>query len=201
MVLPETIERHLKEDFDKGAIESIATDPMQCVFYCCCQPCAVYAQRQDMLQITGEPYVCCAGVFPCLGFEKPVTERAWLMAEACCCLGCAQAGNRFMVQTRLNRRNSKLDHLLKIFNEVVSCEFMLLRLCTECSNEREDICKGACCVCPCTHCQNAVVISEYKNGKKTYETPSNDLIEELPVHFTSAGLRKAAEAPVQMQPM
>lgn len=201
MVLPEDIERHITNDFSHGTVASIVSNPGHCCFFWCCAPCAIYAQRQEMLQMTGEPYVCCAGVCPCLGFEKPVEERAWLIAEVCCCPGFALAGNRFMVQTRLNRRNSKLDSCLKIFNEVVTCEFAILRLCFDCSKERENIVKGACCVCSVTHCQNAAEISDFKNGKFAYQPPSPGLVAELPVHFTSAGRPKEANAPVQMQPM
>lgn len=199
MVLPDVIERHITKDFEKNTVESVVADPVTCLFYSFCTPCSIYAQRLELLDLTGEPYVCCAGAWPCCGFEKPVQDRTWLLAEACCLSGCAQAGNRLMTQTRLNRRNSEVDNFFKCCHTCVEWEFKLFRLCTECSDEQEKIAKGACCVLPCTHCQNAVSIRETK--KESYEGPSSNLIEELPVHFTSAGLRKPADAPSQMQPM
>lgn len=201
MVLPDEIERHITNDFQKNSIESMTADPFNCLFFTCCQPCAIYAQRQEIIELTGEPYVCCGGIWPYCGFEKPAPNRNWLIAEACCCTGLALAGNRVLVQTRLNRRNSDIDNAVKICNECVTCEFWMFRHCMECSKEREIICKAACCVCPCTHCQNGITLAEVKTSKDPYNGPATGLIEELPVHFTNAGLRKPAEAPTQMAPM
>lgn len=73
-VLPNEIERHITIDFSKGQIAAIVTNPLDCCFFYCCAPCAVYSQRRDLLELTGEPYVCCAGTCPCLGFEKYMAD-------------------------------------------------------------------------------------------------------------------------------
>jgi hypothetical protein len=89
--------------------------------------------------------------------------------------------------------NAGIDKVMKIFNCVASCEFMILRLCMNCSPERENIVKGAFCVCPTAHCQSAAESSALRSGKFSLEPP--------PADFENAGLRKAADAPVQIQPM
>lgn len=53
--------------------------------------------------------------------------------------------------------------------------------------------KGACCVCPTAHCQSAAESSALRSGKFSLEPP--------PADFENAGLRKAADAPVQIQRM
>jgi hypothetical protein len=187
MPLPNNIERHLTGEFKHGQLNAWCSVPGECCFFCCCTPCAIYAQRKRMLDITKEPYVCCAGVWPCCGFERP-RDECCLVAEACCLPSLAIAGNRFMMQTRFNKKNSGcVDSLGKICHICVACECCVARICCECSQEREDIMKSAACVCTNSHCQNA---SELDNIDVTvsYAGPPRGVVQELPVHFFNAGV-------------
>lgn len=200
MPLTTDVEQHLTGHFNHGPISSVCANPGACCFFYCCTPCSIHAQRKDILAITGEPYVCCGGTWPCCGFDKPRSSSACLIAEVCCMPGMALAANHFLVQTRFNKRNSSLDNCCKIGNVCVTCDFCILRLCCNCSKEAENLVKGATCICPCAHCQNADAISEFKSGKIEYRGPPAALINELPNHFTTVG-RGPAVAPVQMKPM
>ena len=188
MPLPESIERHLTGEFKHAQLSSWCSVPGECCFFCCCPNCAIYAQRKRMLDITGEPYVCCAGVWPCCGFEQP-RDDVCLIAEACCCASMAMAGNRFMMQTRFNKRNSGcVDSCGKICHICVACECCIARICCDCSKEREDILKSASCVCTNGHCQNSSELDYIQEQNIAYGGPPRGVIQELPRHFQHAGI-------------
>jgi hypothetical protein len=199
MPLPTAIERHLTGDFKSGCIPSMFENLGSTCFVICCAQCAIARQRRQILEITGEPYVCCGGTWPCCGFEKP-KGKGCLFLEACLFPHLALAGNRFLVQTRLNKRNDWMDNVCQIGNLCVACEFFILRLCCTCSDERENLVKSAACICACTHCQNAGAIHEINSGQIRYQGPPAGVVSELPQHFTNIG-RVPAVAPVQMKPM
>jgi hypothetical protein len=160
--------------------------------------CAIHGQRRDLLAATGEPYVMCAGTFPCCGFDKPCPECC-LWTEACCCAGNAMAGNRFMTQTRFNLKNSGCDSCLRVCHICTSIECCVARICCDCSKETENLCKAGSCVCPCTHCQNAVEINQ-RRKKGQYKGPPAAMVDALPEHFDIRGISHVS-APVQMQPL
>jgi len=73
----------------------------------------------QILDVIGEPYVCCAGMFPCGPCGDPQDRNcAWL--EACCCTSLAIAGNRFLIQTRLDKQNTACDDCLLWFTCLAS---------------------------------------------------------------------------------
>lgn len=197
MPLPQDIERHLTGSFTHGSLGSICASPAQCCFFWFCAPCAVYGQRRRILAVTKEPYVCCAGVWPWCGFNEQKDE-ACLIPEVICCSGCAMAGNRFMVQTRFNKKNSGMDNVLKVFHSCVGCAFSIGRNCVPCTVEQENICKATCCVCPVTFCQNAAEMDSMLEQGVMYHSPPVGVISELPVHFKAAGFQ-VTKAPVQQQ--
>lgn len=197
MPLPSDLERHITGEFTYGSLQSLCVSPCQCVFFCFLTPCAIFAQRRRLLAITKEPYVCCAGTRPFCGFQKERSD-CWLIAEVCLFPHLALAGNRFMVQTRFNKRNSGLDNVLKIFHCCVSFEFCLARICCTCSTERENICKSAECVGPCSFCQNAAEIDTMVSNGEVYSHPPYGVIMELPVHFQNAGFHDDS-APTQQR--
>ena len=194
MPLPSDIDRHLTKDFRHSECTSVCLNPVDCCFNTYCAPCSVYMQRRRILDITGEPYVMCGGTCPCCGFEKPRSD-CWLLWEVCCCLGGAVAGNRFLVQTRFNRRNTCFDNCCTICHCCISLEFMLLRCCCDCSKERENLYKAGQCAGLCSHCQNIEAIDEFQ--KSGYIAPLPGLIRELPEHFRQVGFT-IADAPAQV---
>lgn len=200
MPIPADIDAQLTGEFKKGMIAATISDPAGCLFFYCCGPCSVYDQRRTLLSLTGEPYVMCAGTCPCLGFEQPCPESL-LMVESCCLMGNAMGGNRWMTHSRLNVKNTGLENFCQIFNFCVSCEFCIMRLCCDCSKEREDLVKAACCGCACMHCQNAAEIDAFRKSGKAYPGPPAGLVTALPNHFATVGVTTAAVAPVQMAPM
>lgn len=200
MPITHDVEQHLTGHFKHGACTSICANLSSCCFFYCCTPCAIYSQRKDILNVTGEPYVCCGGTWPCCGCDKPRSSTACLVCEVCCFPNMALAGNHFLVQTRFNKRNSTLDSMCKIGNLCVSCEFCLLRICCDCSKEAENLVKGGTCICPCAHCQNAGELDEFSSGRVRYNGPPEGVVTELPNHFANVG-RGPATAPVQMKPM
>jgi hypothetical protein len=198
MPLTHQVEQHLTGEFSNDPCGSICANPGECCFFYFCAPCAIHAQRKEILKITGEPYVPCGGVCQCFGFEEPCGSSIWLVAEALCCMHWAMGANHFLVQTRLNKRNSWCDNLCKIANCEVTCAFAVARSCFDCSDEAENLLKGAHCICPCAHCQNAIELAEFKSGKSAYAGPPQGVVYELPNHFTHVG-RGPASAPAQMQ--
>ena len=199
MPIPADLDAHLTGEFKTGMIGSLCADPATCCFAYCCMPCALYSQRKELLDLTGEPYVMCAGTWPCCGFEKPCPDNL-LCVEACCLAGGAMSGNRFMVHSRLNIKNTSIENLLQVFNLCVTCQFFLLRLCLPCTKEQEDLVKSSCCGCPCMHCQNSVEIDAFRRAGKPYGGPPDALMAALPKHFATIG-RTPAAAPTQMKPM
>ncbi len=87
-------------------------------FFCPC--CVAYSHRQQLLEITNEPYVCCAGMIGCGPCMKPCNPRC-LALEVCCCMQFAIAGNRFMIQTRFDKRNTPCDSFILWCTAVVAC--------------------------------------------------------------------------------
>merc|ERR1719264_2313058 len=86
----------------------------------------VGTERQELLQMTGEQYVCCAGLCPCGPLAEPQNENC-VYAEACCCLGLAITGNRWMLQTRYLKQNDPCDDCLICCNAALGCVACLLR--------------------------------------------------------------------------
>ena len=201
MPLPNDIERHLTGEFKSGCCGSMTDNCMSCCFFMFCTTCAIHHQRRQILDITGEPYVCCVGTWPCCGCDKPRSGRGCLFLETFCFPNLALAGNRFLVQTRFNKRNAWMDNCCLPANCCVSCEFLLFKLCCcGCTKEQENLVKSATCICFCTHCQNAGAIHEFKSGQLQYQGPPAGVVNELPNHFTKVG-RGPAPAPIQLQPM
>merc|ERR1719476_546351 len=65
-------------------------------------------QRAQILDTIHEPYVCCGGMFPCCCLAEP-QDRCCIALEACCCPSLAVAANRFLIQTRFDRKNTECD--------------------------------------------------------------------------------------------
>lgn len=111
MPVKQQISENFTGKWQHGLFEAPCKAPVDFCFGCCCTCCMAGKQRGDLLDLTGEPYVCCGGLFPCGPLGEP-QDRNCMWAEACCCTGCAIAGNRWMVQTRFDRENTACDECI-----------------------------------------------------------------------------------------
>eukprot|EP00747_Dinoflagellata_sp_TGD_P161939 gnl/TRDRNA2_/TRDRNA2_178989_c0_seq1.p1 gnl/TRDRNA2_/TRDRNA2_178989_c0~~gnl/TRDRNA2_/TRDRNA2_178989_c0_seq1.p1 ORF type:complete len:212 (+),score=48.33 gnl/TRDRNA2_/TRDRNA2_178989_c0_seq1:132-767(+) len=105
--------------------------PGKCCYGCFCPCCFAFQQRNEILDITGEPYVCCGGICPCGPFGKPQKEDdkpVCLCMEVTCCTSFAVAGNRFMIQTRFMKENDACDDCIILFANCLSCFATILAI-------------------------------------------------------------------------
>lgn len=159
--------------------ESAGKAPCQCLYGCACTCCAVYQQRNKLLDLTGEPYVCCAGLCPCGPLGEPQADRTCLLLEAFCCPGWALNGNRFMIQTRFDRENTACDDMILTF----TCLFWYAVQCARCiCDVPEELEFLADClvlsVDGCMHAQQHLEIQEIE--KHGYQGPPPQIIAVLP---------------------
>ena len=199
MPLPHDIDRHLSGNFRHGLCTSVCLNPCKACTFSCCMPCYLYQQREEILSITGESYKLCGGMFQCCGLDTEMPHIC-LCAEVLWCGIFALSANRFLVQTRLNRRNSSLDNCCTIFHCCTTLQFACLRCCFDCSSESENLAKSASVFYVCTHCQNQAEIDDYRNQRVPFTAPPVGVIQELPVHCANAGYR-LADAPTQQRLM
>ena len=114
------IGKQLTGNWRIGLFSTCFAEPSTFCFSCICTPCKAYTQRKELLQITREPYVCAGGMFPCGPCAKPCNQN-WLFVEACCCPQFAVTGNRFIIQTRFDRRNTYCDDFIILFTAIAAC--------------------------------------------------------------------------------
>lgn len=101
--------------------------PGTCCFSFWLPSCIAYKQRNTILDITGEPYACCAGHCGCC--PGPCSSRnPWMCLEACCCTSTAIVSNRFYIQTRFGIANDPCDDKLIAITACIN----LLAACAEC---------------------------------------------------------------------
>lgn len=88
-----------------------------------CFPCCyAHKQREEILDLTGEQYVCCGGICGCGPLSEPCENRQpWLCLEASCCTHNAILGNRFMLQTRFDIGNDPCDERVLQFYTCMNC--------------------------------------------------------------------------------
>mmetsp|Transcript_5225 Transcript_5225/g.6488 ORF Transcript_5225/g.6488 Transcript_5225/m.6488 type:complete len:213 (+) Transcript_5225:115-753(+) len=99
------------------------SDPVTCCIGSACPCCTVWHQRQEILELAKQPYICCGGRFAewgcCLcgrcGRSFPTLEKPFdapnlgLCVEAFCCTPFAIVGNRFLIQDEFDRVNDEWD--------------------------------------------------------------------------------------------
>mmetsp|Transcript_47533 Transcript_47533/g.83570 ORF Transcript_47533/g.83570 Transcript_47533/m.83570 type:complete len:374 (+) Transcript_47533:72-1193(+) len=159
--------------------EAPAKAPHICLYGCCCICCASYQQRNELLDMTGEPYVCCAGLFPCGPLGQPCQDRSCLAVEACCCAGLAVSANRYMIQTRFDKENTPCDDFIITF----SCLFYYVVQIAKCFCDVPDELELAAeclimIVDGCMHAQQHIEIEGIK--KNGYTGPSPAIMAALP---------------------
>lgn len=163
-------------------------------FYgCCCACCSVYSHRRELLELTHEKYLCCAGLFPCGPLAEPQDEVC-LYAEVCCCFGLALSANRWMLQTRFLKQNDPCDDALILCNALLGCFECMLRTFTRVDEDVLDTVKCIsdtmnCCVVSCMNAQHQ---QEIENIKGTNVKAHMDTIMQYlpPKQQEMAGIRK-----------
>lgn len=203
MPLPKEINELVTGEFSHGAITSICHAPFNCIWFSIFPVCATFSQRRRIQHITKEPYICCGGLWPCCGFNKPMPD-SFLLVETCMCPNATLAANRFLMQTRFNKRNSGADKVLgPLCHPCVGLQCKVARICYDFTAEQEQMAKSIICVCPLSHCQVGAELNVIEAGGRTYKGPSAALVNALPVHFANCGVLAGvpAAAPVQMKPI
>jgi hypothetical protein len=108
MPIKQEVVEQLTGKWQIGLFEAPCKAPHWCLAGCCCCCCMAGKQRGDILEVIGEPYVCCGGMFPCGPLGEPQDQNC-MWAEAFCCHSCAISANRFLIQTRFDRENTCCD--------------------------------------------------------------------------------------------
>mmetsp|Transcript_9722 Transcript_9722/g.23150 ORF Transcript_9722/g.23150 Transcript_9722/m.23150 type:complete len:265 (+) Transcript_9722:52-846(+) len=127
MPLKKDVADKLSGKWQVDLFKSPCADPMTFLYGCCCPNCKAYEQRNELLDMTGEPYVCCAGLFACGPLGQP-QDRSCLCVEAYCCPWIAISANRFMIQTRFDRENTFCDDFIITFTVVLSWVICIARM-------------------------------------------------------------------------
>lgn len=161
--------------------EAPCRDPEGFARGCCC-PCVVASvQRRDLLRIIGEPYLCFGGLFSCGPLGQPRDENCvWL--EACVCPGCAVAGTRFLVQTRLNKANTRCDDCVSSLKDYVR-PVLRSPWCCRCAPDVLDELENALDIVACAvhGCMLAQHDEEIRRAREVgYELPPMGIIAALP---------------------
>lgn len=144
----------------------------------------MYQQRNQILDITGEPYVCCGGTNLCC--RQPCESREpWLCLEACCCTTPGILSNRFMIQTRFQIRNDACDESIIACVACLDCMADL----AACFADREtaehikhlEHCVNA-VVCACMLAQQGKELEriEEELAQQPYQGPPEFVILQLP---------------------
>mmetsp|Transcript_13339 Transcript_13339/g.30420 ORF Transcript_13339/g.30420 Transcript_13339/m.30420 type:complete len:204 (+) Transcript_13339:91-702(+) len=173
------VSQQLTGHWKVGLFETPCKAPVPFLLGCCCS-CCFYAaqQRHQILDITGEQYVCCGGMCPCGPLGEPqARECAYL--EGCCCNGLAVAGNRFMMQTRFDKMNTACDDCILWFTCLASWVVCILQCFIEVPDEITFMVD--CLVMTVNGCmlaQHAVEIEEIK--KNGYAGPPSSIVGMLP---------------------
>mmetsp|Transcript_2931 Transcript_2931/g.7927 ORF Transcript_2931/g.7927 Transcript_2931/m.7927 type:complete len:205 (-) Transcript_2931:20-634(-) len=108
MPIKQEVTQALTGQWQVGLFETPFKAPISFCYGCCCSCCMTCQQRNEILDIIGEPYVCCGGLFPCGLLGEP-QDRQCIFLETCCCPALALQGNRFLIQTRFDRENTCCD--------------------------------------------------------------------------------------------
>merc|ERR1712232_722647 len=158
-----------------GMLQTPCDSPSAFCYGLSCPCCFVYQQRKELLDITQEPYVCCAGLGGCGPCTRPCGSRnPWLCLEAFCCTNNAILGNRFMMQTRFNIQNDPCDaRLIKLvaclncFACCVSCCAQIFmdkdkaKNCTDCYTQAIECVNAS--VCSCMLAQQSIELKSLKS--------------------------------------
>lgn len=170
----------LKNQWLIGLLETPCNEPAKWCQGMLCPCCSVMWQREELLQITGEPYYCCGGMCPCGPLKNECNKEPWLCVESFCCCWLANGGNRFIIQTRFSVRNSAVDEFIICCMVIVSWTICILELCgTDVPDELEMIVNILeCMLFGCMFAQQQHQIEHVK--ATSYQPPPPEVIVLLP---------------------
>lgn len=178
MPIKQEVTQQLTGRWKHEMFQAPAAAPLQFLYGCCCTCCAVYQQREELLRITGEPYICCAGLCPCGPLGEPMDKNC-LIIEACCCTGWALSGNRFLIQTRFDKENTPCDDCILWGTCLFVCAIDIARCFIDLPDELE-FCAD-CLIMTVNGCMHAQQHLEIEEVKKTgYNGPPPQIIGILP---------------------
>mmetsp|Transcript_8746 Transcript_8746/g.18551 ORF Transcript_8746/g.18551 Transcript_8746/m.18551 type:complete len:231 (-) Transcript_8746:32-724(-) len=128
---------YLHREWQVELFEAPARRPIGCLFsgICCCIGAA--KQRHELLELTGEPYVCCAGLCQLGPFGDPLPEIPCLCLEVFLCPQMAVSANRFFTQSRFGLMNTPADNALV---EAANC-LAAVANCAVCFMELKGCCQ------------------------------------------------------------
>eukprot|EP00929_Paragymnodinium_shiwhaense_P110294 TRINITY_DN7719_c0_g1_i1.p1 TRINITY_DN7719_c0_g1~~TRINITY_DN7719_c0_g1_i1.p1 ORF type:complete len:208 (-),score=32.68 TRINITY_DN7719_c0_g1_i1:266-889(-) len=171
MPVKQEIAQALTGHWQVGLFNAPCQAPVSFCYGCCCTCCMAAQQRHQILDLVGEPYICCGGLFGECGPLGQPQDRNCAYVEACCCTGCAVGANRFIIQTRFDRENTACDDCILWTTCIVSWLACLLSICIDIPTE-VDLCVDGMfqIVDGCMLAQHAVEIEYVK--KHGYQTPA-----------------------------
>lgn len=129
--------------------------------YGCFCPCILaYQQRNEILAITREPYICCGGICGCGPCGEPCDESKKPMClglEVCCCTGMAVSSNRYLIQTRFGKQSDPCDDCIILFQQCLQCLACLLMVTGTVDKDGADNvqCLADCVTCAVMSCMLA----------------------------------------------
>jgi hypothetical protein len=104
MPVPKRIQRKLRDEWVVDTC-STCSSILVCLF-----PCFfAFLNRRNIISKINEPYICCGGIFRLC--SKPVQNHGFccLCLESFFCFSYAVLGNHFLIQTRFDRKNTRID--------------------------------------------------------------------------------------------
>merc|ERR1711998_247452 len=110
--MPHALEdfRENQREWKTSMLNAPCADPCYFCYGCLCPWCAVYQQRDAMIEASPhKKYVCCMG-YCCLTMELP--KIPCLCCEVCCCLGLAASFNRIHVMQKFRIKVDPCDECI-----------------------------------------------------------------------------------------
>jgi len=162
----------------------------------CCPCCFAYQQRNKILDITGEPYVCCGG--SCICCQQTCDSREpWLCLEVCCCTSPAILANRYMIQTRFDVRNDPCDETLLAMAAFVNLAAHCAEICMDRESARHlehimHLINACICSCMLTQQHKELKRVEQEIQESPYGGPPEYIFIALPPE--QQGMVSAAQA-------
>lgn len=177
-------------------------------FWCPC--CFAYQQRNKILDITGEPYVCCGG--SCICCQQTCDNREpWLCLEACCCTSPAILANRYMIQTRFDIQNDPCDETMLALTAFINMAANCAEICMDRESARHlehimHLINACICSCMLTQQHKEIERIEQAVQEQPYGGPPQHVFIVLPPEQQSMvsaaqALRMPGQPPMQQPPM
>lgn len=142
-----------------------------------CICCAAYQQRSELLEITGEPYICFGGLCP-LGPLRNPQGPSWLAIESVLCPCCALNANRYIIQTRFDKANTAADNFLLTATCLCTSLVKLIHYVKDVPELDTCVPLANMFLAGCMYAQQQLEIDEIKqNG---YYGPSDSIYDFLP---------------------